>query len=155
MTAQVFPYSVVIVNEHIKHCQSCKSEFEAYENTSIEQSSIRDEKIIIAIKRSVFITQLIALVAGAIIGSISLIVFKKKCYLAPIAIFILTYLWQTAESFILDGFQWYGFYGGLYYNVIYSVLVIIGTVIASLLKFTFRRSEKSEKQYYNSIDKKG
>lgn len=153
--------SVAIVNEHIKGCQSCKSEFETFENTSIEQTSIRDEKIILAIKRSVFITQLIILIAGAIIGvalsnsmgmfynflimpiigGISLIVFKRKWYLSPIAIFILTYLWQTIESFILDGFQWYGLYAGLYYSVIYTVLVIVGIIITALLKFAFRRGE--------------
>ncbi len=102
--------SVAVVNEHIKNCKTCKSEYESFENINIDQSSIRDEKIILAIKRSVFITQLIILIAGAfigvalsnsmnmfynflimpIIGSISLIAFKKKWYWSPIAIFILT-----------------------------------------------------------------
>lgn len=153
--------SVAIVNKHIKNCQSCRTEYEIFENTNIEQTSIRDEKIILAIKRSVFISQLIILIAGAFIGvalsnsmnmfynflimpavgSISLIVFKKKWYLSPIAIFILTYLWQTIESIILEGVQWYSLYVGLYYSVIYTVLVIIGIVITMLLKFAFKRGE--------------
>jgi len=153
--------SVKIVHEHIKSCQSCRADYEAFKYTNIEQISTKDEKIIFAIKRSIFISQLIFLIAGAligiafsnsmnmfynflimpIVGSISLFTFKKKWYLSPVAIFILTYLWQTIEIIISDGFQWHSFYAGLFYSVIYTVLVIIGVVITKLLKFAFGRGE--------------
>ncbi|NLX61493.1 MAG: zf-HC2 domain-containing protein [Tissierellia bacterium] len=153
--------SIKMVNEHIKSCQSCRAEYEAIKYTNIDQTSIRDEKIILAIKRSIFISQLIVLIAGAfigialsnsmnmfynflimpIIGSISLIAFKKKWYLSPVAIFILTYLWQTIELIVEEGFEWNRLYAGLFYSVIYTILVIIGVVITKLLKYAFKRGE--------------
>ena len=105
--------SVIIVNEHIKGCESCRAEFKTFDTVKIEQPPIKDEKIIFAIKRSVFITQLIILLAGAIlgialsnsmgmfynflimpiIGGVSYVAFKRRWYLAPLAIFTFTYLW--------------------------------------------------------------
>ena len=151
--------STIIVNEHIKSCERCKAEFETFEAIKIEQVSIKDEKIIFAIKRSIFITQLIILMAGAIvgvalsnsmgmfynfiimpiIGGVSLIAFSRKWYLAPIVIFALTYLWQTIMGIASDGFAWIALYSGLYFSVIYTVLVVLGVIIAMLLKFTFKK----------------
>ena len=77
-----------------------------FESNRIEQSSISDQKIISAIKRSIFITQLAILTIGALIGTaltnsmgmfynfiimliggVALLVFKRKWYYAPIAVF--------------------------------------------------------------------
>jgi hypothetical protein len=151
--------STLIVIEHIKSCESCKAEFETFEVAKLEQSSIEDEKIIFAIKRSIFITQLIILMAGAIvgvalsnsmgmfynfiimpiIGGISFMAFRRKWYLAPIIIFALTYLWQTTIGIVSEGFEWIALYSGLYFSVIYTVLVGVGIIIAMLLKFTFKK----------------
>lgn len=151
--------STIIVNEHIKSCESCRAEFETFESTLIEQPSIKDEKIIFAIKRSIFITQLIILMAGAIIGvalsdsmgmfynfiimpiigGVSLVAFKRKWYLAPLAIFTLTYLWQTITGIVSGGFEWNALYRGLYYSIIYTILVGLGVIIAVLLKFAFKK----------------
>ncbi|MBS4539457.1 zf-HC2 domain-containing protein [Clostridium sp. D2Q-11] len=151
--------SIVIVTEHIKRCKSCKAEFDIFKSNSVEQTSIKDEKVIFAIKRSIFITQLTVLVVGAIIGvalsnsmgmfynllimpiigGASLAVFKRKWYLAPTAIFLLTYLWQTVTGIISGGFEWIALYSGLYFSLIYTVLVGLGVIIAMLLKFAFRK----------------
>lgn len=153
--------STKIVYEHINSCGSCKAEIEIYEDFNGGHLPIKDEKIISAIKRSIYITQITVLVAGAIlgvalsnsmgmfynfiimpiIGGISLIAFKSKWYLAPIAIFILTYLWQTIAGFVADGFSWAGLYIGLYYSVIYTVLIVLGVVITALLKYAFKKGE--------------
>ena len=151
--------STIIVNEHIKGCESCMAEFQTFETTKIEQLSIKDEKIIFDIKRSIFITQIIILMAGAtlgvalsnsmgmfynfiimpIIGGISLIAFRRKWYVAPVVIFVLTYLWQTITGIVVDGFEWNVLYIGLYFSVIYTILVGMGVLIAMLLKFALKK----------------
>jgi len=153
--------SIILVIEHINSCENCKAEFEIFDNIKIDQQPIKDEKIIFAIKRSIFMTQIIILIAGAIvgvaisnsmgmfynfiimpiIGGVSLIVFKRKWYMAPLAIFILAYSWQTIMGIAVDGFSWVGLSVGLYYSITYTVLVILGVVIAILLKFAFKKGE--------------
>lgn len=151
--------SIIAVNEHIKSCESCKAEFETFESIKLEQPSIKDEKIIFAIKRSIFITQFIILTGGAvigvalsnsmdmfynliimpIIGGVSLVVFRRKWYLAPLSVFVLTCIWQTIIGIVSGGFNWSALYMGLYYGVIYTVLVCLGLVISVLLKFAFKK----------------
>lgn len=151
--------STIIINEHIKSCESCKAEFEIFESTRIEQPLIKDEKIIFAIKRSIFITQMIILMTGAIIGvalsnsmgmfynfiimpligGIGLTAFKKKWYLSPLAIFVLTYLWQTIMGIVSGGFDWIALSSGLFYSTIYTILVCLGVIVVMLFKFAFRK----------------
>lgn len=151
--------STILVNEHINSCENCKAEFETFDNIKIDQAPIKDEKIICAIKRSIFMTQTIILVIGAIvgialtnsmgmfynfiimpiIGGVSFIAFKRKWYFAPLAIFLLTYLWQTIIGIVLGGFDWIILYSGLIYSIIYTVLVVLGVAIAMLLKFAFKK----------------
>jgi len=151
--------SSTIVKEHIKNCESCRAEFDIFESNRIEQSSISDQKIISAIKRSIFITQLAILTIGAIIGTaltnsmgmfynfiimpviggVALLVFKRKWYYAPIAVFLLSYLWQTIRDIILDGFTWIILYSRFYFSAIYAILVCLGVVIVMLLKYAFKK----------------
>lgn len=155
-----------LVMEHIKDCESCKSELEIYGN-KIEQVKINNErKIIFDIKRSIFITQIIILIAGAIVGAvlsnsmglfynflimpilggIAFFTFKEKWYLVPIAVFVFNYLYMTISTIILDGFHWGILYAGLHFSFIYSVLVCIGVVITILLKIALgKRGEINEK----------
>jgi len=151
--------SGIAVNEHIKNCKNCRVEFDIFETTIVEDESIKDKNIIFAIKRSIFITQLIILLAGAItgvalsnsmnmfynfiimpiIGGISLVVFKKKWYYAPLAIFVLTYLWQSITGIVSEGFGWNLIYSGLFFSTIYAILVVLGIFITMLLKFAFKK----------------
>lgn len=156
--------STIIVKEHIKNCDSCKAEFETFEPTNIEQSSIKDDNIVFAIKRSIFITQLVILMVGAIIGvaitnsmnmfynfiimpvigGVSLVALKRKWYFAPLGIFILTYLWETIKIIASGEFDWIFLYAGLYFSIIYSGLVVLGVIIAMLLKFAFKKEGKGK-----------
>lgn len=151
--------SIKIVHDHIKSCDHCKAEFETFETIDMGSTSIEDEKLIRTIKRSIFMTQFIILIAGAIIGvalsnsmdmfynllimpiigGVSLIALKKKWYLTPIGIFVLTYIWQTVIVIVSDGFYWSDLCIGLYYSIIYAALVGLGTVIVMLIKFAFKR----------------
>lgn len=153
--------STQIVYEHINNCQSCKGELEIYEDFNQGHQPLKDENIINDIKRSIYLTQIIVLVVGTIIGvalsnsmgmfynfiimpiigSISFIAFKRKWYVTPLAIFILTYLWQTTTGIIVEGFTWSRLYIGLFYSVIYVILIIMGVVITILLKYAFKKGE--------------
>ncbi len=157
--------SAYLVNEHVEHCAACKIELDAFENIKIEPLNLKDTKIIFDIKRSVYISQIVILALGAvlgialsssmgmfynfiimpIIGGISLIVFKKRWVLAALGIFIVTYLWQTILVMAEDGFSLTGLTVGLYYSVVYAILVVLGAVIAGLLKFAFEKGEDHEK----------
>ncbi|MEG0772076.1 zf-HC2 domain-containing protein [Clostridium sp.] len=148
-----------IVKDHIKNCDSCKAELETFEEVTIEQSQIKDEKIISAMKRSIFITQLSILMAGAIIGvalsnsmsmfynfiimpivgGISLFTLKRKWYLASLGVFLLSYLWQTIVGIASNGFQWGYLYYGLFYSIIYASLVGVGVIITMLLKYALKK----------------
>ena len=96
------------------------------DNFNLNNADIKDEKIISAIKRSIFISQFIVLIAGGIfgialsnsmdmlynliimpiIGGISYIILKRRWYLAPLGIFTLTFVWQSIMGVIEDGIGW-------------------------------------------------
>lgn len=151
--------STIIVNDHIKICANCKSEFETLDAINTLQSSIKDKKIISAMKRSVFTTQIIILMAGGflgvalsnsmgmfynfmimpIVGGVSVVALKRKWYMTPIVIFTISYLWIALSEIVSNGFEWIFLYSGLYYGTIYTVLVLLGVLIAMLLKITFKK----------------
>lgn len=151
--------SNILVNKHIENCDSCRALMDTFDSIQMEMPPIKDEKIIFDIKRSIYITQIIILMAGAIIGvalsnsmgmfynfiimpiigGIALIALKRKWYLASLVIFIFTYLWQTIVAIVSDGFSWSDLYIGLYYSAIYIVLIGLGVIIALLLKYTFKK----------------
>lgn len=154
-----------IVKEHIKICDSCKNEFEMFESINIQQQFIRDTKVLSAIKRSIFITQIAVLVVGAIIGIgltgtmgmfynfmimpiigiISFITLKKRSYITLISIFVLTYVWQIIDLMIetKGKISWWILQSGLVvYSLIYTGLVALGIIIAMLLGFAFRKEDK-------------
>lgn len=157
--------SISLVNEHLKICENCRNEFETFKSYNVKDADIKDEKIISAIKRSLFISQFVVLIAGAIfgvalsnsmdmfynliimpiIGGISYIVLKRKWYLAPLGIFSLTFVWQTLIGVIEDGISSNFFHRGLYFSLIYAALAGLGVIIAILLKFAFKKGEKDEK----------
>ena len=60
--------SVLLVYEHLDKCENCRNEFEVLDNFNLNNADIKDEKIISAIKRSIFISQFIVLIAGGIFG---------------------------------------------------------------------------------------
>jgi len=148
--------SSMVVKGHIQTCDGCRVEYDSFKSNKVEHPSIKDEKIISGIKRSIFMTQASILIAGAIvgvaltnsmgmfyniiimpiIGGISVTTFKRKSYLAAVAVFFLSYLWQTVKAIIIGGFDWAALYSGLFYSIIYMVLVGLGIVIAVLLQFS-------------------
>ena len=157
--------SAFLVNEHVKHCASCKTDLDAFETIKIEPLNLKDKKIIFDIKRSVYISQIVILALGAvlgialsssmgmfynfiimpIIGGVSLILFKNKWVVVALAIFVVTYLWQTVLVMAENGLSLTGLTVGLYFSTVYAFLVVLGTVIARLLRFAFEKGEDYEK----------
>lgn len=162
--------SVKIVEEHIEDCECCREEFETFESTSIEDSNVKDEKIIFDIKRSIFITQIIILLVGAIggiamtntmgmfynflimpvIGGLGYFRFKEKWKMVPIAVFALSYLWQLSTMIIQGGLfveevflgvALKALYYPVYFSSIYTFLVLLGVVIGKLLYFAFGKEK--------------
>ncbi|MCR1897544.1 zf-HC2 domain-containing protein [Irregularibacter muris] len=153
--------SIKIVQEHMEECEKCKSDFQSFQDLALQDSQSRDMKIIFSIKRNIFITQISILIIGAIvgvaltnsmgmfynflimpiIGGISFITFKTKWHRIPLTIFLLSYLWQIIDLSLSEGFMWGILYGGLFLSLIYGCLVVLGTIIAMLLKFAFKREE--------------
>ncbi len=151
--------SAIMVNEHIKSCPLCREEFNTFETIKLKQPSIKDERVIYAIKRSIFMAQMIILVVGAIvgvaltnsmdmfynfiimplIGGISFIAIRRRSYLAVPMVFALSYVWQASTGIILGGLDWGALYSGLWYSTIYAFLVGLGLIIARLLKFAFKK----------------
>lgn len=151
--------SSIMVHEHMKSCPLCSEEFNTFETIKHKQPSIKDERVIYAMKRSIFMAQIIILVAGAIvgvaltnsmdmfynfiimpvIGGISFMAIKQRSYLAVPMVFALSYVWQAISGIILGGLDWGALYSGLWYSAIYAFLVGLGLIIAMLLKFAFKK----------------
>ena len=153
--------SNALVFEHLKTCENCKAEFE---DTNIySQNTIDDKKIIQNIRKSLFLTGLVFIVGGAllgvylsnsmsmfynflimpIVGGCGYLILKEKWIFIPIGIFILSYVWlfiqNIFEGILSSGFQIEIFWMPLFFSGIYAGLTILGTVIVSLLKFAFKK----------------
>mgnify|MGYP000954765724 CR=1 FL=1 len=148
-----------LVLDHIKDCPICKREFGEEQNKIAREKIKEDKKIIQGIKRSIYVSKVVILIIGALIGSvltntmgmfynflimptlgvISYFVFKKRAYLMILMVFALSYAYITISSIVIDGFYWGFFYGSLFYSLIYSILVFIGIIISLLLTIAFRK----------------
>lgn len=154
--------SNTLVYEHIAKCASCKTEFI---NTNITTSEymINDDKIIRSLKKSLFVTGLIFITFGAllgvylsnsmgmfynflimpIVGGLGYLTFKNKWIWTPVGVLILSYIWlfiqNISDGILSSGFRVEIFWNPLYFSGIYSGLTIIGVVIAALLKYAFRK----------------
>ncbi|MEG2288440.1 MAG: zf-HC2 domain-containing protein [Clostridium sp.] len=153
--------STTLVNEHVKSCESCKTEFNS-ENHG-EKFKTDDEKIIKAIRKSIIYIGCglltIGIIVGIIvsnsmgmfynliimptIGALSYLIFNKKWYLVSGVIFVAAYIWQfilfSLDGAFASGFALWAIYTPVFLAGIYSALSILGVIIAALFKFAFRK----------------
>lgn len=149
--------SQLLVEEHVEHCQSCRLEYEMEADYVQQTQAVKDVKILAAIKRSVFMGEILLLVVGTIagvvmtnsvgmfyniflmpiIGALSVWMFKGKWYQVPLIVFVLTYVWQLIQAFFDEGFYAQLFLGALYMAGIYLLLMYLGAAIARLLRYAF------------------
>ena len=150
-----------LIYEHIDKCESCKAEFANTNHTS--EDTIDDKRIIHSIRKSLFLTGLIFIACGAllgvylsnsmnmfynflimpIVGGCGYLILKKKWVWTPLGIFVLSYVWlfiqNIFEGMLSSGFNIEIFYIPLFYSGIYTGLTILGVVIVALLKYAFRK----------------
>jgi hypothetical protein len=153
--------SCTLVYEHIKTCKNCRVEFENMPTPS--DTTVDDKKIILAIKKSFYCTGFIFIVFGAligiylsnssgvfynflimpIVGACAYLTLNEKSYFVPIAVFVLSYIWQFVQNIgggaLTSGFKLELFYTPLFFSFIYVCLTIVGIVIVALLKFAFKK----------------
>lgn len=148
-----------LVLEHIEQCEQCKSIYhgEIPPDTTI----INDKKILKKIKINFFSFILFFLVAGSllgigfsltqnmfynivimpILGGLSYILFKKRTFVFPLILFILSYV----EMIILTMVQSEGsidmqsIFSVIPICIIYFLLCYMGIFIANLLDYAFRK----------------
>ena len=157
--------SIRLVEEHIKQCKLCGSE---YEDTGIiKNTDVNDKKIIREIKKNLILFLIGILLMGSVLGvalsysfgmfynfllmpllgGIGCLVLSKKTYCVPVCIFILSYIWLLISGFS-EGVQDYNslllyILSPLYLSCIYTGLVILGIIITRLLQFAFKKENKS------------
>lgn len=152
-----------LVYEHIANCEGCRLELE---NTGIITAGmIEDKKIIKSIKKSLFLSGFVLLICGAfigigisnsfrmfynflimpLVGGVGYLTLRKKWYLTPIGIFLLSYIWLFIQS-IYDGAWSSGFnmeilWMPVFLSIIYTILTVLGTAVAFLIKFALGKDE--------------
>lgn len=149
--------SNVLVLEHIYECECCRLEFENYNVETLD--SLNDKKIIASIKRRLLVIGIIILIAGSligvaltnsfgilynflimpVIGASGYMTLKRKWYLVPAGIFMLSYLWIFINGILSDGFTIEALYYPVYLSIMYAFLVLLGTLIARLLSFALKK----------------
>ena len=151
-----------LVWEHVELCSECRQEWGAITPTVIRNQQLKDEKLIRSIKRSVYVAQVIVLVIGIVVGvgltnsmgmfynfvimplvgALGVLVYKKRWYLAPLAVFVLSNLWQAVQAAMIAEEWSVILSGALTMSIIYTGLVLLGTLIAVLLKYAFQREDE-------------
>ncbi|MFA7205237.1 MAG: hypothetical protein WC102_02800 [Saccharofermentanales bacterium] len=154
-----------LVFEHCSKCSDCKSLLD-------EKITIfpKDEMMIKAIKKSLFISQIAIAILGILVGvwfttsnnilynfyimplvgAVSYLALKKKSLFVPLGIITTVELMQILKTI---PFLSYNFgkainqigtllISNIYFGIIYAILSLIGILIAFLFEFTFRRDKK-------------
>lgn len=145
-----------LVQEHISSCESCRYEYESM-YTQKSSEAVDDKKILASIRKSIFVMGLIILIAGSFmgvaisntndifynfiimpaIGAVSCIALKKKWFVVPACVFVLSYLWYFMKYAMERGFVLDIVATPLFFSIIFSILILIGVAIAKLLRYAF------------------
>lgn len=156
--------SCLLVDEHIKTCESCKKLFMSADSS---ERQMNDKIIVGKIKKQLSYLILVVILIGAVlgmmitnsmnmfynalimplIGGLEFYVLRKNTAWLTGGLFLFTSIWQFLQFYIVDGVPTGSSVldlavGSLFYSVIYTFFSIIGIVIAMLLEYAFRRDSK-------------
>lgn len=156
--------SRLLVEEHIKTCESCKNVFMSADPSKVQMN---DKIIVGKIKKQLSYFILVVILIGAVsgmmltnsmnmfynalimplIGGLGFLVLRKKTVWLTVGLFAFTSIWQFIQFYITEGVsQGSSIFdlaiGSLFYSGIYTFFIIIGIVIAMLLEYAFRRDSK-------------
>lgn len=154
--------SKVLVQNHIKECKNCQKVF----NSFSEAPKMNEKRILKRIKKQLFIIAIVIIALGGLvglalsesmgmfyniiimpaIGAIGYFALKRKAYLVPLIILAFSYIWllvkYIAEGMFVETPLFYGLTIPMYWGMIYSVLCVLGILIAFLLDIAFRKEKK-------------
>lgn len=158
--------SKALVYAHLQGCEECRRVFEA--TPTIQQGAINDKKVMKTIKRNFLVLMLGMLSLGGLlgvylsnsmgmfynllimplVGGISYLILQRRWFYVPLGIFVSTYFWiiiqMIGEGAWAGEFQWDLLLAPLFFCIIYVLLCFLGVVIATLLKYAFRKEGSDE-----------
>ncbi|MDD2955384.1 MAG: zf-HC2 domain-containing protein [Oscillospiraceae bacterium] len=153
-----------LVEEHLAACPDCR----ALEvgDVPIVPEKIDDHRVLSSIRRGLTLLGLFLLVAGAVLGvalsnsmgmfynfalmpllgALGYFFLSRRWPWLPAGVLLLSLLWIFFShfwdgTFAEEGFQTWFLSDAVFYSVIYTVLVLLGVLIAALLRFAFRKEE--------------
>lgn len=145
-----------LVLSHIEHCQSCRESYEAVPRAG----KVDDKKILRSIRRRLSLAAAVLFLFGGLagvflsngigmfynflimpaFGAAGYVLLPRRKYLIPAGMFMVSYLWLFAY-YLRDGWNELILAAPLYLTVIYTLLTLLGMLIARLLQFAFRRGK--------------
>ncbi len=156
-----------LVLQHLENCPVCKNLYDSLPAETVRSpGEQRDAKILLAVRRSLRIIQLILLCVGGLIGIsigqssgvfynflllpllgiLSGVGPKIRWYLVPAILFAGEFLWYCLYTLLTTsspGFfsvEAYSLFGaGVVYGILYAVLVLLGRAAVELFRFAFQR----------------
>ncbi len=159
-----------LVIEHIDECENCQKIFAETSKVPIEKAN--DKRITRNIKKNILFSVITLLLMGfswaiilsdrmnmfynaiimPTIGGLGYILFKKKAYISPLAVFISSFIfdfitaWNDMSSTteIMEKIS-LSTMNGIFYGFIYTFFCLIGVAIAWCFNYAF----KKENQYEN------
>lgn len=141
------------VENHINTCEQCKAFY-----SDQPEYIVDDKKAIKKIRKSLYISSIIILIVGCLLGSsfidypnyvynfllmpflgaLSYIIFNKKSFFVPPIIFVVSSLLNS----IMDLIEYHYFSINILFPAIYLIFSLFGIFIAMLLKFAFKKENK-------------
>ncbi|HJB26234.1 MAG TPA: hypothetical protein H9662_06445 [Firmicutes bacterium] len=156
-----------LVFQHIEKCETCKNLYDSLPDSGLQAPEPqRDAKILLAMRRTMRVIQLMILCIGGLIsisigqssgvfynflllpllGVLSGIGPRVRWYWVPIILFAGEFLWYclyslwTSSSLGFFSVEAYSLLGGAaVYGTIYAVLALLGRVAVELFRYAFRR----------------
>lgn len=155
--------SVELVSEHVADCEQCK---DIFMQESIVNAPMNSVKVLGKIKAKLTLILLAIIIGGALfgmilsngsglfynalifplIGGLGYLFFRKRWYVVPIGLFILTFIWTFLRG-VFDNYLTtmsipQMLMMSLPWAFLFSVLAVIGGIIGWLLCYAFKREEK-------------
>lgn len=160
--------STFLVEDHITSCISCQEMYHSIPTMNIRMDDSNDQNIMKKMKKYMFATMLIIMIAGTlygtaltngmnmiyniiimpIVGALAYLVLGKRVYYGVIGLFIVSASW-TVIQLLLDGSLQHSslveiILMSCLWPLIYMIFYSIGIAIAALLKFAFQKEKKDE-----------
>lgn len=158
-----------LVEEHLASCPSCGAL--AGSPPLAEPAAPDDGRVLASLRRGLLLFGLCLLLAGTVLGvalsggmgmfynillmplmgAVALFVLPRRWPWVILGVFLLTCFWVPLSELFSSGWPEAGFYPGfwtqgIFFAAVYSILVLLGAVIAALLRFAFRKEVPHENE---------